>query len=163
MEGWKTSVSRKNLYIVWKLECVVLFLSIFHRNCNSWALPENYWAVDCLVRRGWTVLQAAARWGNSSCGYFINADVAQILWRLHHLPRTVASNISKSLTSRLLFVGLFKSKCVQKQPTFTWWTKTKHLRLYLECYNRLHKVTSNTRKRMDACIAKHSGHFQHLL
>jgi len=49
--------------------------------------------------------------------------------------RTVVSVTSGSHTSRI-FVGLFKGKYVQKQPTFTSWTKTKLPRFYFECYDR---------------------------
>lgn len=61
-------------------------------------------------------------------------------------------------------VELFKRKCVQTQPTFTGWTKRQIQDCILDVTTEtLHKVASNMRKRVDSCIAKHGGHFQHLL
>jgi hypothetical protein len=67
------------------------------------------------------------------------------------------------IQSQFFFVGLFKRKCVQDDPHFLMnWNKTSKT-IWNVTTATLHKVASDMRTSVDACIAEHCGYLQNLL
>jgi hypothetical protein len=68
------------------------------------------------------------------------------------------------ISQRHTFVVLFKRKCIQKQPTINYEPKQNIQGCVLNAKTEIpQNIASGMWKTVDACIAEHGEHFQHLL
>jgi hypothetical protein len=112
----------------------------------------------------WTKLLVSVRWGYGAYRKFNNADVERVLWWSHYFLKLVAPGSVDLSPPDLYFWGFLKENVYKNNPHTL--EELKHnieLCISNVTAETLHWVASDMRKRLNACIAERSGHFQHLI
>jgi hypothetical protein len=109
-------------------------------------------------------LLVSARWGYGAYSKFYNADVERVLWWSHYFSKLVAPSFLGSITTRFLSLGVLKENVYKNNPhTSEELKQNTELCISNVTAETLHQVALNMRKRVNACIAEHGGHFQNLI
>jgi hypothetical protein len=171
MECWKSA------YLPWKTvtlksRSMVCCLStednlshFLQWNDNSWTLLGTDYEFHFPFESWRTRLLVSARWGYGAHSKFNNADAKRVLWWSHYFSKLVAPSITGSVATGFISRGGgggLKENVYETNAQTLELKQNSELCISNVTAETLHRVASNMRKRVNACIAERGGHFQHL-
>jgi hypothetical protein len=170
MEYWKSSYLPRTTVTPLKSRSMVCCvptqdnLSHFLQwNDNRWTLPGIDYEFNFPFGSWRTRLLVSARWGYGAYSKFNNADVERVLWWSHYCSKLVAPSIPGSIATGFLSFGVFKENVYKNNPHTEKLKQNSELCISNVTAETLHRIASNMRKRVNACIAERGRHFKHLI
>jgi hypothetical protein len=169
---------RKSAYLPWKTVTLLKSRSMVccfstEDNCshflqwkdNRWTLPGTDYEFNFPFWSWRTRLLVSARWGYGAYSKFNNAMLSEFFGG-RIISRNLLPPRSPDLSPLGFYLwGFLKENVHRNKTTRTIRRIEKNTGLCISnvTAGSLHRVASNTRKRVNSCIAERDGHFQHLI